>query len=409
PRSVSLIIVEQSIDISYLLKGHIAGSLSDQEKLVLYTSLKDKEKLAQWNGLIAELYEQAVAETSYDPARYYTNDDLEGMIRYILHHAPEKPGAGNNSAPVHRIHFLKTSWFRYAAAVLILAIGITTAIVVSSDRQSQSSGTDNLSIAAADIAPGTNRAILTVGSKKIDLASNKTGISVGNAISYTDGSSIEGLTHSSQLTTHTLTTPRGGQYQAVLPDGSKVWLNAASSIKFPSKFTSATREVEITGEVYLEIAQNAKQPFYVHTGKTNIQVLGTSFNVEAYEDEKSVTTTLLQGAIQILKGKERLALKPGQQAITDPRIDFIKFIPEANIDEVTAWRAGLFNFNNAGVEAVLRQLERWYDINVVYRSTIPDIEFAGEMSRNTNLSGVLKILKDAGLNYQLEGKTLTIL
>lgn len=310
-----------------------------------------------------------------------------------------------NQSSTHRIHFLKTSWFRYAAAIVLILGGAAIWYIISQNNSARHfERSDSVVRNLPDIQPGGNRAILTIGNQSINLASNKTGIAVGSVITYNDGKRIADA--GQQLM---LTTPRGGQYQAVLPDGSKVWLNAASSIKFPSKFTGNKREVEVTGEVYLEVAKNSKQPFYVHTRETDIQVLGTNFNVEAYENEKMVTTTLLEGTIRIIKGEERLELQPGQQAITVPRINFIKFVPQANIDEVTAWRSGLFNFNNAGVATVMRQLERWYDINVIYKTTIPDIEFAGEMSRNTNLSGVLKILKDAGLNYKLEGKTLIIL
>jgi transmembrane sensor len=207
---------------------------------------------------------------------------------------------------------------------------------------------------------------------------------------------------------NTISTPRGGQYQIVLPDGSRVWLNAASSIRFPTQFTRPDRSVEITGEAYMEIAKNARQSFSVKVNGIGIQVLGTSFNVNAYEDEPAIKTTVIEGSVRVKTPEKAAVLHPGQQA--EIRQQTLKVANNVDLDKVIAWKNGLFNFNGAGVGDVMRQLSRWYDIDVVYDKKIPDIEFVGKMSRRVSLSGVLKGLEGAGMHFHIEnGKRLIIL
>lgn len=320
---------------------------------------------------------------------------------------------------VHRVHFMRKWWWA-AAAVLIL--GATIAIVVSSDRRVNSSGNPGgVATALTEIAPGTNRAVLTVDNKQIDLSSDKTGITVGNTIAYSDG---EKLSDAGQLLT--LTTPRGGQYQLVLPDGSKIWLNSSSSVKFPSRFTSDKREVEITGEVYLEVAKNLKMPFRVKANNTIVEVLGTEFNVNAYNDESTLKTTLIGGSVKVLvigkeatettgrsvrydqlKGSEGdgIILQPGQQAVSDG--DHITR-QIADIDKVLAWKNGFFSVQDEDFGSFMRQIERWYDINVKYEGRVPTVKFQGKMDRGVPLSIILKYLKALNIETQLDGKTLIV-
>jgi transmembrane sensor len=268
-----------------------------------------------------------------------------------------------------------------------------------------------------DIAPGGDKAVLTLSDGStilLDNAQNGNVAQQGNTkvikldngqLAYSPSRSKMGL--GGEVLYNTIATPKGGQYQIVLPDGTRVWLNAASSIKFPTVFSGATRNVEMTGEVYLEIAKSAKQPFSVTTGKTTIQVLGTSFNINAYSDEEAEKTTLIEGKVKVLKGNSEAILLPGQQAqITQQKLSVVR---DADIEKVMAWKNGLFNFNGAGVEEVMRQLSRWYDIEVVYEKDVPDIEFIGKMSKNVSLSGVLKGLEGAGVHFRIEkGRKLII-
>lgn len=316
-------------------------------------------------------------------------------------------GKTNATVPVvHRIHFLKTSWFKYAVAVIFLIGSVAVWYQLSKRRPS---------VPQMEIVPGTNKAILTIAGKTIDLSSDKTGIAVGKTVTYNDGEKI--IDAGQQMV---LNTPRGGQYQATLPDGSKVWLNAASSIKFPSKFTGNNREVTITGEVYLEIVKNKKQPFFVHTNKATIQVLGTSFNINTYEDEGTVKTTLIEGSVKLSKiplGKEgrndlkesSVVLKPGQQAEIPLGSEGDIQVQEADLSSVSAWKDGMFRFKRMSIQSIMRQLARWYDLEVVYKGEVNE-RFISTIPRNVPISQVLEVLElTKAVHFEISGKKVTVI
>ena len=298
--------------------------------------------------------------------------------------------------------------WRWAAASIVLILGTVAYLLFNNNK---SGNTGSLPQTTANIAPGTNKATLRIGNDKpIDLSSNKTSISIGSAITYNDGERIADAGQTLQLV-----TPRGGQYQAILPDGTKVWLNAASSISLSSMFNKGKRTVEITGEVYMEVAQKPDQPFLVNTREAEIQVLGTSFNINAYPDEKSQRTTLVSGSVKVMmtgpgdrhnKNAESVILKPGQQAVI---MSSGTEVVNADIDKVMAWKNGLFDFNGLSFEEIMRQLERWYDIEIVYENDkVPHMRLAGKMTRGVSLNGLLKQLGEMGVNYKLDKKTLIV-
>ena len=308
--------------------------------------------------------------------------------------------------PMHRAHFLKR-WRWVAAAVLVVGVVIT--VMVTTKRTSPSS-TEELVAAPSDILPGANKAVLTVDGKEMDLATGKNGIKVGETIAYLDG---EKLSDAGKMLK--LATPNGGQYQLTLPDGTKVWLNAASSISFPSVFNDGNRKVNITGEVYLEVAKDKSRPFLVDVaGLSTVEVLGTSFNVNAYGDEGSVKTSLVEGSVRVgMQGSKAVVLKPGQQATiavtgagTHPGVTVNT---NADMSQVIAWKNGLFSFYHTDLRSVMKQLERWYDITVRYEGKPSAITLEGEMFRNVKLSDVLEFLKESGLSFRMEGKTLIVL
>lgn len=208
-----------------------------------------------------------------------------------------------------------------------------------------------------------------------------------------------------------LTTPRGTQFKLTLPDGTRAWLNAASSIQFPTVFTGQNRLVRISGEVYFEVKKDRQSPFLVESGGATVEVLGTSFNINAYADEGKIVTTLVEGSIRVKAGKT-VQLEPGQQAImlapegsglADPKI-----VNGADIQKVVAWKNGFFNFDNVPIREAMKQLERWYDIDVKYEGPVPDIIFRGGMDRDVKLSGIIRFLDSFGINARLEGKVLHI-
>lgn len=204
---------------------------------------------------------------------------------------------------------------------------------------------------------------------------------------------------------NSISTPLGRQYRVVLSDGTKVLLNSVSSIRFPAVFTGDERKVEITGEVYFEVAKSKNKPFKVVCGKQTIEVLGTNFNVNAYDNEHSIKTTLLEGSVKVSKGTESVRLKPGEQAQTTAGIEVVK-TPDINSE--ISWTNGSFYFKDADIETVMRQASRWYDIEVNYKGTIPRKQLNGSISQQVPLHQFLEMLKFAGVNVVTNRKTVTI-
>lgn len=270
-----------------------------------------------------------------------------------------------------------------------------------------------------DIDPGTNKAYLTLANGE-DIILDNAGLGLltteGNTrIIKSDGARLSyEVTHNAsgqKPVYHTLRTPRGGQYHLVLPDGTDVWLNAASSIVYPVEFNESSREVRIEGEVFFSVSQLAragkKVPFTVKTGDLAIEVLGTQFNVNAYRDESSTKTTLLEGAVKIKTKNATRLLTPGQQANVHGTSPDIR-ISQANTDQAIAWKNGYFHFQQAGIEEIMRQLSKWYDIDVRYEGKIMDKKFSGEIPRNATLLQVLEILEISQIRPRIVDKELII-
>lgn len=205
-----------------------------------------------------------------------------------------------------------------------------------------------------------------------------------------------------------VSTPRGGQYRVDLADGTRVWLNAASSLLFPADFNGSERVVELEGEAYFEVAQNSSQPFIVKAEQTTVQVLGTHFNVSAYGDETLQKTTLLEGKVQVLAGNARYQLQPGQQVIFDKKGTAAKLVRNANIDEAVAWKNGYFQFSGADVTTLLRDISRWYNIEVVFHGEPTGCELSGKIDRNIRLSSIVAALREGGVHCTLEGNKLVV-
>lgn len=266
-----------------------------------------------------------------------------------------------------------------------------------------------------DVAPGTNKAILTLANgKTIVLTNSQAGTlaqqgasdvkkSANGEIVYQkagDGETPAAIVYNS------ITIPRGAVYQVVvLPDGTKVWINSASSLRYPIAFAGNERKVELKGEAYFEVAHNPAKPFRVVSNSQTVEVLGTHFNINAYEDESATITTLLAGSVKITHNNEQKILVPGEQAsLNATAINVAK----ANIEEAVAWKNGYFRFVNTPLSVIARQFSRWYNVTVVYDKSVNDQYFNGKITRRANLSRVLKILEEGGVHYTLDGTRLTI-
>ena len=306
-------------------------------------------------------------------------------------------------------------WFtRLAAAALVVGIIVLAAYFFNSQNgnsktQTTVSGTKTRE---NDVLPGGNKAVLTLADGStiiLDDAQDGNVAQQGNTRIFKVAGKLaySAASDNKELLYNTISTPRGGQYQIELPDGSLVWLNAASSLRFPSAFVGNERKVSMTGEAYFEIAKSRSMPFVVTVDDAEIRVLGTHFNVMAYNEEPAVKTTLLQGAVKFESGFSSCLLKPGQQAKLSKEGQ-LKVADDANLEEVMAWKNGNFHFEGASIETVMGQLSRWYNVDVTYNKSISDL-FYLEMSRNTKLSDVLKVLELAGnLKFKIEGKKITV-
>jgi len=316
-----------------------------------------------------------------------------------------------DNLPIHRRTIRFRTWVATAAAILLL---VSTATWFYISRKA----TANLNTDIAnqkDIIPGKNTAKLILADGKVIVLSDaKTGVVIDAArLSYNDGSLIgsEGETSASRPKTYmTAATPRGGTYQVVLPDGSKVWLNAASSLKFPSTFANAAdRKVELTGEAYFEVAKDKIHPFIVLAKNQQVKVLGTHFNINTYTDEPEAKTTLLEGSINILNltSDNSSLLLPNQQAVISGSSLQVK-----TIDAETAvdWKNGDFIFKDERLESIMRKVARWYNVDVVYENNAPEnVVLGGMISRSRNLSAVLRLIESTGkVHFEIQGRKLIV-
>lgn len=263
-----------------------------------------------------------------------------------------------------------------------------------------------------DILPGSNQATLTLANgKKIIITKSLSGkIAIqGNTIVQADSTLAYTLSNkvSTRVEYNTLSTAKGEQspLPLTLPDGSRVWLDAASSITFPTAFTDHNREVKITGEAYFEVVHNAVHPFKVSAKGQTIEDIGTHFNIKAYDDEPQMKTTVLEGSVSVFNSNHKLFLKPGEQAVIDQHDDIIKLRHDVDIKEVISWKNGFFRFQETGLFELMRDLSRWYNIDIVYKGDVRDELFYGTISRKLTLSQTLEILKSNDIHFKIGPKT----
>ncbi len=300
---------------------------------------------------------------------------------------------------------------RYAAVIALLIVSAALLYQIKTAHYGKYNGlTEN------DIPPGGNKATLTLANgTKIaldDVNNGELARQQNVAITKTAGGQIVYHADLSEANSsgkeifNTISTPRGGQYQLILPDGTKVWLNSMSSLKFPAAFTGKERRVELSGEGYFEVSKNKEMPFTVKASEVDVRVLGTQFNISAYEDEKLIKTTLIEGSVKIARGNHTKMLVPGMQAICDGT-DNIK-ITDADAGEAVAWKNGYFLFRNEPIEDLMLTISRWYDVDVKYEGSMEGKVFGGKFSKKGSLSELLKSLELTGtVKFKAEGRRIT--
>ncbi len=305
-----------------------------------------------------------------------------------------------------------------AAAVFAVILGTYFLTQTSASKAAPPETETAVTPAPQDLAPGGDKALLTLedGSVIVLDSASKGIISLQDNIKVVKLANgevvyeINGrqLSAAQEIAYNTISTPRGGQYQVTLSDGSKVWLNAASSIRFPVVFTGDERTVEITGEAYLEVAKNSAMPFRAKAGDSEIEVLGTHFNVNAYDNETAIRTTLLEGRVKVhAPDKTVKTLSPGQQSAIH-RSGKVQVINNADTEEALAWINGRFQYNSTDIGAILRQIERWYDVDVEYRGKV-NMRFTGQLNRSLFASKVLeKLALTDEVSFKIDGRKIIV-
>ncbi len=299
-----------------------------------------------------------------------------------------------------------------AAAAVLLVMGIAFYLFRNNSEVQQQE------IAAQEeiIRPGGNNAYLTLADgKKINLTDMQEGMTLEQAgmkiVKRSNGELVYEISNSSatgdRLGSNTIETPVGGQYQVVLPDGTKVWLNSSSSLEYPVTFAANERKVTLNGEAYFEVRSNKKKPFRVISEGQTVEVLGTKFNVNTYKDEPAVKTTLLEGSVKVSLATISKILRPGEQAsIVGQNIE----ISSVDTEQVVAWYKGDFVFDGAELKNIMRQISRWYDVEIIYQHDVGDIKFGGSISRSKDIQEVLKVLSmTKGVNFKVEGRRVLVM
>ena len=334
----------------------------------------------------------------------------------IFKNEPDTASVPNVVPNAKVIRFHTKKWLSVAAGVAVLALVATLAFYLFKKENSQDAIAKS-TIEAPEKINKTKAPTLTLADGRvIELDSSVSGtIALQGNVRITKNANGQvlyvagGSTAGEEIFYNTVTTPVGGIFNVVLPDGSLVWLNAGSSIHFPTAFTGKSREVSVSGEAYFEVAKNPLMPFRVTINESiEVEVLGTHFNIMAYANEPAVKTTLLEGSIRLKEGTQQMLLKPGQQA-TLSSAGVISVENDINTTHVLAWKYGLFDFDNDNLSAVMRQLTRWYDIDVIYPETVPQGHFTGSIRKQSTIGEVLKMLELAGdVRFSVVGNKVMI-
>ena len=408
PLAISLapivfILIDMEINqrIYQLLEKYRAATISETEfdELLIWLHGMDEAQEAALAKMDEPLWEELRTRILPDSQRV----DWTAMKTRILDSDIASPDITQKS---------NRHWWRLAAAaILILGLGITWLVMTPSTSintpLSQLRNTDS-------ILPNSNQTILTLANGQnilLDSTANGELVSTGGIkvvklqngeIAYdNNGTTV------TQPEFHTITVPRGGRpYQLLLADGSKVWLNAASSLRYPSFFTGNTREVSITGEAYFEVAHNKSSPFHVRYNQMDVTVLGTHFNVNTYADEKDIRVTLLEGSVKVnstlITPGEQTVLPHDQTGLAEAKVT------DADLDLTTAWVKGLFHFDKADIQTILRQVARWYDLDIVFKGKISTDLFSGKIERTLPLTAIVNLLSSSNIHLTVEGKNLIV-
>jgi transmembrane sensor len=388
-----------------------AGNYTNEELTTFLDGVKNMDRAS-----FMEAYQLLYEEINKYPAEALApgfSDQLERRLDLLEAEKDFLSGNLASAYPQHTTVLFRRKWWNYAAAAILLFFLAGYFLLNNTKKQPSIPPIIAQQPVKKDIPAGRQGATLTLSNGQqiiLDSAGNgeltrDAGVRVirkGGELSYGG--------NTSEILYNQVVTPKGRKWQLTLSDGTKVWLNAASSVRYPISFAGRERMVEVTGETYFEVAPDKNRPFRINiAGKAIVEVLGTNFDVNAYDDEDAIRTTLLEGRVKMIRAANSRLLSPGQQAVLGNGTEEIKVIDDANIDEVMAWRNGRFIFSDMDLKSIMRQLTRWYDVDVVYEGKVPEIRVGGIIHNDVYLSTVMEFLGENGVHYKIEGKKITIM
>lgn len=381
---------QEAYRVGFLIAGYLKNTLTDAER----------DELDEWvtasddnMRLFAEMTDEKNIEKGLKERGLYDADKAVEMLKLKIEATQKKHTAR------------RVNLFYYgAAACMFLLAGLF--FVTPLLRQKENS---IATVAQQDLPPGGDKAVLLLADGRQLVLDSMQGdiLQQGGLRVVNEQHTLRYDGQDSEAVFHTLRTPKGGQYSLVLPDGSKVWLNAASSIRFPTAFHGPERRVDITGEAYFEVAHNAAKPFRVNAGDVTVDVLGTHFNVSAYTEEGGIATTLLEGSVKVSNANGRLTIKPGQQALVTLN-NKLSIISDVDLEEVMGWKAGVFEFKDEPIEAIMQEVARWYNAEVKYEGKI-NYHFNASIERNVPVSKLLHFLELTNrVHFTIQDKTIIV-
>lgn len=414
------------ISLHYLIEQYASGKITDEE-LDLFKKLITSDDGENRTLAVDEI--RKWLEGRPENPLSYEHKKWDKILRDII--KIDKEATTVKTVPFRHLPGVYRTVTRYAAAILLL-IGLSVAMFVYLKRSpDHSEERVSRALSVGDILPGSDRAVLILGDgSQITLDSLAPGVIAAQgstSVIKPDNGEIVYTAQSGSakdVLWNTMSVPRGGQYRLTLPDGTKVWLNAASSITYPTIFAGHERLVKVKGEVYMEVAHDKTMPFIVNVDdKINVKALGTSFNINSYPDEENIITTLVEGKVQVWekhetgkqepeREKKMIILSPGQQVLKvisreNAPLQQISVNPD-QVSQVLAWKNGYFSFENTGIKEMARQIERWYDVKFIFEGDFSDMELGGKMDRGVKLSDIIRFFNDYGFKTELTGRVVTV-
>jgi ferric-dicitrate binding protein FerR (iron transport regulator) len=390
--------------IPKLIAGHLRGELTTREQKELDDWINEKEANKLFFAECTN--EKLLAEE----LRQFNKKDRTPILNNTLQNID--PG----TKTINKSRLVQMKRYMTAACLVLIVATVIYVLNRNSNRKEVAKTTINTNDSYKnDVAPGSDKAILTLangstielsnaGNKKIADENGTTVSQQGAQLVYDASQALSN--RQLKFSYNVLTTPRGGQYHVVLPDGSRVWLNAVSSIRYPTAFIGKERNVEITGEVYFEVTKDASKPFKVVAGEVRVEVLGTHFNINSFPDESEMQTTLLEGTVKVNTQGLTHVLNPGQAALVDQNGKFN--IREVDTEQAVAWKNNSFHFRDNDIETIMRQLARWYDVEIIYKGIVTK-RYTGIVSRTVPVSGILNFLeRSGGVRFITEGNKVIV-